>query len=323
MLTLQQRLRAALKFFLDPDTTREGESLPVPIEPSVPESYTYSPPIVRTEVKIAFDNQLLAGKNVLITGAGQNIGRSIAIEMAKQGANIYFTDIVADRVDSLERELSDYSVKYRGYIADVSKIGDTDKLCQDLLDRNIAIDILVNNVGIYFMTIGLDNLNLQEWQQTFNTNVFGPLYLTRLIWQRMIEEKIQGSLLFITSVHQQEIVRWPSYSASKAALAMTIREIAVDLAPHGIRVNSIAPAAVKVDEEGNPFFHKYYLLQNSTIPPHYIGRAAVYLASDYFSKYTTGTTLTIDGGSLLYNSRVAENPPPSSKIKQSGAWSLE
>jgi NAD(P)-dependent dehydrogenase (short-subunit alcohol dehydrogenase family) len=304
MVTFKKRLKASLKSFINPDIIRESNQQQIPPTPSL-----YVRPIVEQEIKFAFDNQLLSQQNVLITGAGQNIGKNIALEMAKQGANIYFTDIIPERITALEQELSTYAVKYKGYISDISKMEDSEALCQDLIAQNITIDVLVNNVGIQFETMGIDNLNLQKWQTIFTTNVFGPLYLTRLIWQRMIEEKIQGSLIFITSIHQQEISRWPSYSASKAALAMTIKEIAVDLAPHGIRVNAIAPAAVNVDEQGNPFYLKHYLLHNSTIPPHYIGRAAVYLASDYFSKYTTGTTLTIDAGVLLYNSRVAENPP--------------
>ncbi len=304
MVAFKKRLEASLKSFLNPDIIHELHQQQIPPIPSF-----YVQPIVEREIKFAFDNKLLAQKNVLITGAGQNIGKNIALEMAKQGANIYFTDLIPERITSLEEELSTYAVKYKGYISDVSKMEDNEALCQDLFAQNITIDVLVNNVGINFGTMGIDNLNLQEWQKIFNTNVFGPLYLTKLIWQRMIEEKIQGSLIFITSIHQQEISRWPSYSASKAALGMTIQEIAVDLASHGIRVNAIAPAAVKVDEQGNPFYLKNYLLHNSAIPPHYIGRAAVYLASDYFSKYTTGTTLTIDGGVSLYNSRVAESPP--------------
>jgi NAD(P)-dependent dehydrogenase (short-subunit alcohol dehydrogenase family) len=304
MVAFKKRLKASLKSFLNPDIIRESNQQQTPPPPS-----PYIRPIVEREIKFAFDNQLLAEKNVLITGAGQNIGKSIALEMAKQGANIYFTDLVPDLITALEQELSTYPVKYKGNISDISKTEDSEALFQELLAQNITIDVLVNNVGIQFETMGLDNLNIQEWQKTFNTNVFGPLYLTKLIWQKMIEDKIQGSLIFITSMHQQEIVRWPSYSASKAALAMTIREIAVDLAPYGIRVNAIAPAAVKVDEQGNPSYHKHYLLHQSAIPPDYIGRAAVYLASDHFSKYTTGTTLTIDCGASLYNYRVAENPP--------------
>jgi NAD(P)-dependent dehydrogenase (short-subunit alcohol dehydrogenase family) len=305
MATLQARLRACLKSFLNPDSNQE---LPQNSVPS-PSSDEPTSPRLEPEIKVVFDNQLLANKNVLITGAGQNIGKSIALEMAKQGANIYFTDIESDRITALEQELSTYSIQKQGYLSDISKTEDSDALYQDLLEKDISIDILVNNVGIQFETVGIENLKLQEWQETFNTNVFGPLYLTKLITQTMIEKKIQGSVIFITSIHQEEIVRWPSYSASKAALKMTINEIAVDLAPHGIRVNSIAPAWVAVDAQGNTLSHKYHLLSKSSIPPCYIGRAAVYLASEYFSQYTTGTTIKIDSGATLYNYRVAQTLP--------------
>lgn len=304
MVTLQKRLRACLKSFLNPDSTQESPKNTIPSPPTEP-----TLPRLEPEIKVVFDNQLLAGKNVLITGAGQNIGKSIALEMAKQGANIYFTDIESDRITVLEQELSTYSIQKQGYISDISKTEDSDALYRDLLEKNISIDILINNVGIQFETVGMENINLQEWQETFNTNVFGPLYLTKLITQTMIEKKIRGSVIFITSIHQEEIVRWPSYSASKAALGMTIQEIAVDLAPHGIRVNSIAPAWVAVAPQGYTLNHKYHLLSKSSIPPCYIGRAAVYLASEYFSQYTTGTTIKIDAGASLYNYRVAQTLP--------------
>lgn len=90
---------------------------------------------------------------------------------------------------------------------------------------------------------------------------------------------------------------------------MIIQELAVDLAPYGIRVNGIAPAWVAEDEQGHPFSQEYHLLHHSSINPRYIGRAAVYLASDYFSKFTTGTIIKIDAGASLYNYRVAQNPP--------------
>ncbi len=90
---------------------------------------------------------------------------------------------------------------------------------------------------------------------------------------------------------------------------MIIQELAVDLAPYGIRVNGIAPAWVAEDEQGNPLSQEYHLLHHCSINPRYIGRAAVYLASDYFSKFTTGTIIKIDAGASLYNYRVAQNPP--------------
>jgi NAD(P)-dependent dehydrogenase (short-subunit alcohol dehydrogenase family) len=91
------------------------------------------------------------------------------------------------------------------------------------------------------------------------------------------------------------------YSASKAALGMIIKELAIELAPHNIRVNGIAPGNIKEDEKGNTIPHRYTPLYGSSINPCYIGRAAVYLSSDYYSRYTTGTVIKIDGGLSLYN----------------------
>jgi NAD(P)-dependent dehydrogenase (short-subunit alcohol dehydrogenase family) len=289
---IKNRFKAALKAFFDPVSTLDLKVFVKTIEPSV-----------------VLDNQLLAGKNVLITGAAKNIGRSIAIEMAKQGANIFFTDILEEGCLNLEKELKIYSVKVKGFVSDISQPDDIDILYNALEENQIIIDILVNNVGLQFETIGINNLDLEEWHKTFQTNVFGPMYLTKCISEMMVNRSIQGSIIFMTSIHQEILVRWPSYSSSKAALGMILKELAADLAPSGIRVNGIAPAWVAEDKQGNPLNNEYNLLHRCSISPCYIGRAAVYLASDYFSKFTTGTVLKIDGGTTLYNYRIAQNPP--------------
>ncbi len=295
-MTLKNRLKAALTAFVNPSAIQKpATQKPLPkLEP---------------DPAVVMDNQLLAGKNVLVTGAGKNIGRSIALEMAKQGCNVFFTDVSESKITQIDKELKTYRVKSQGYVSDISKPEDIDNLHSNLGKNQVKIDILVNNVGIQFETIGINNLDLGEWHKTFNTNVFGPMYLTKLISQMMVSDRIQGSIIFMTSVHQKEIVRWPSYSASKAALGMIIQELAVDLAPYGIRVNGIAPAWVAEDEQGHPLSQEYHLLHHCSINPRYIGRAAVYLASDYFSKFTTGTIIKIDAGASLYNYRVAQNPP--------------
>lgn len=289
---IKTRFKAALKAFIDPVSTLNRKVFVKIVEPSV-----------------VLDNQLLAGKNVLITGAAKNIGRSIAIEMAKQGANIFFTDIIEEGCLNLEKELNTYPVKVRGFVSDISKPEDMNYLYSILEENKIIIDILVNNVAIQFETVGINNLELGEWQKTFQTNVFGPMYLTKLISKMMVSNSIQGSIIFMTSIHQETVVCWPSYSSSKAALGMIIKELAVDLASYGIRVNGIAPSWVAEDEQKQPLSIEYSLLHGCSISPCYIGRAAVYLASDYFSKFTTGTVLKIDGGTTLYNYRVAQHPP--------------
>jgi NAD(P)-dependent dehydrogenase (short-subunit alcohol dehydrogenase family) len=143
-------------------------------------------------------------------------------------------------------------------------------------------------------------------RDVFRTNVLGPLALTSRITDAMRRRKAAGSILFITSIHQWVVKRDPPYSASKAALGMLVKELAVELASSGIRVNGIAPGYIEVDDKERPIRHRYTPLYGTSIDPAYIGRTAVYLASDYFSKYTTGTVVKIDAGLSLYNHSVDE-----------------
>jgi len=295
---IKTRIKAALKAFIHPALIQR-------VPPPPPRTFPKPAP----EPRIVLDNQLLAGKNVLITGAGKNCGRGIALEMAKQGANVFFTDLSDQACVSLEHELAIYPVKAKGVVADITKTAESDAIVEQLNQNQIGIDILVNNVGRQFAGGGFAGLGVEDWQQTFQTNVFGPMYLTRLVAERMIANGVQGSILFLTSIHQDVISRWPIYSASKAALAMLIKELAVELAPAMIRVNGIAPGWVLEDEHGQPSHHEYTLLRDCSIAPRYLGRAAVYLAADYFSAFTTGTVLKLDGGLSLYNHRVAQEPP--------------
>jgi len=246
-------------------------------------------------------SHLLAGKTALITGAGRNIGRSIALEMVAQGANIVFTDIDRERTVRLEQELHGLKMNVRGIVSDVSNPHDIDSLLHILTQERLSIDILVNNAGFLYTADAMPNASLDnEWQKTFSTNVFGPMHLTQAIASGM-QAKGGGSIVFITSIHQWVVRGISSYSASKAALGMIIKELAVELAPFHIRVNGIAPGWVEEDNKGETFVSHYSLLHRTSINPKYIGRAAVYLTSDYFSKFTTGTLLKIDDGLSLVN----------------------
>jgi len=246
-------------------------------------------------------NKLLEGKNILITGAGRNIGRAIAIETAKQGANVFFTDIDKKPLNALEKELSQYPVQSKGFLSDISKTEDIDFLCQNLFELQPRIQLLCNNVGLTGNRAEKDDMNLSEWHNMFQANVFGPMYLTHQISKRMIDDRTAGSIIFMTSIHQWHVRRIASYSSSKAALGMIIKELAVDLAPFGIRVNGIAPGYVQEDENENPVPHRHTPLHKTSIKPVYIARAVIYLASDFFSKFTTGAVITIDAGLSLYN----------------------
>jgi NAD(P)-dependent dehydrogenase (short-subunit alcohol dehydrogenase family) len=234
---------------------------------------------------------LLDGKTALVTGGGRNIGRSIALAMAEQGATVLFTDVNAGRCRSVEAELRAVRAGARGFVSDVSRAADNDALVAALRARATAPDILVNNVG----------LDSEDFETTYRTNVFGPMQLTKACAGMMIAGGIEGSIVFVTSIHQETVRRIAAYSSSKAAVAMIVKEMALDLAPHRIRVNGIAPGFVKGDAAGNGEPHPDTPLGQTSIPPRYIGQAAVFLAADHFSRFTTGSIFTIDAGLSLVN----------------------
>lgn len=120
--------------------------------------------------------------------------------------------------------------------------------------------------------------------------------LTRAVASRMVERGKGGAIVFITSIHQHVPHGKPAYSATKAALGMIVQELSLELAPHGIRVNGIAPGWVAENAQGFPIRYSRAPLHQESVHPRYIGRGVVYLAADYFSRCITGTVITIDSG---------------------------
>ena len=290
MLNLRSRTKAALRAFVHP------KLIPLMRPRSLGSS-------------TGEEGSLLAGRNALVTGAGQNIGRGIALEMAKQGAHIYFTDIDGGRIDLVQKELNALQPGSRGFLYDITKKEDTDALCRLFQKEKITIDILVNNVGVQFGVPKVKKVDIEIFRKTIETNLTGPLYLTKQIVEMMIEQKIQAAVIFVSSIHERLVCRDISYSTSKAAVGMMIREFAVELAPYGIWVNGLAPGAVAVDNDPIQTYDRYIPLHNTPIAPAYIGRAAVFLASEFYSACTTGTVLTVDAGLSLFNHFVDQRPP--------------
>jgi NAD(P)-dependent dehydrogenase (short-subunit alcohol dehydrogenase family) len=240
----------------------------------------------------------------LVTGAGRNIGRAIVLEALAAGGRVTFTDRQPERCAALEAQIRDRVGLARSVVADVSRLDDNLSLVGSIDEWGEPVTVLVNNVGTPPKVSGLLDLDPRDFRSALDTNVVGPLHLTRLVVERMIQRGIRGAIIFVLSIHSDSIRRAPAYSASKAALKMLVRELAVDLAPHEIRVNGIAPGWVWEEEVPQPSTPLY----GTTIPPTYIGRAACFLASDYFSRHTTGTVVTVDGGLSLFNHILASEP---------------
>lgn len=256
-------------------------------------------PMLNDEVPGMLQNGLLLqGRTALVTGAGPNIGAHIARELAQNGAEVHVTDLNRDWLDTLTAELATIRDGCSGLVSDVASASDRQALLDHLASRGALPDLVVNNVGTEYASLRFPEFETNKTRSLFEANLIGPLELTSRLTSKMIKARRPGSVLFISSIHQDVLHKHNvAYSASKSALKMVVKELAYDLALHAIRVNGIAPGYVTT----KPVAHSFTPLYNRPVAPDYIARATVALASDYFSLKTTGTVLTIDGGLSLHS----------------------
>lgn len=240
---------------------------------------------------------LLDQQTALITGAAKGIGRGIAIEMAREGADIILADVDEEGMHETEKMIADCGGKYLRVRADIQDAEQIRQLVNMAFQQFSTIDILVNNAGINTPApAGFLDVSVEVFDRVLQTNLRGSFFLAQCVAQKMIEHKTQGTILFTSSTHAHVVSMQPVYSASKAGIEMLVRELALDLAEYGIRVNAVAPGWIDVKglaEKTNPFIPLGY-----TGSPEDIAHTMVFLASRYAS-YITGQTLTVDGGFSL------------------------
>lgn len=245
---------------------------------------------------------LLQGRTVLVTGAGPIIGGHIAREMALHGATVFFTVMSVDWRNELERDLKSINPDCRGFLADTTEFDASIRVLDAIGSKNRHVDILVNNAARFDFTRRFEEKDLQELERLYKVNVFGPLSLTQHVVRRLISIKRPGSILFLTSIHQFTLGKlWLAYTSSMAALGMVVRDLAMDLARHSIRVNGIAPGYCTAGRKPHKLPCHRTPLGKEPVHPRLIGRNAVFLSSDHYSHHTTGTILTIDGGLSLHS----------------------
>lgn len=241
----------------------------------------------------------LKGKNAIITGGSKGIGKSIALTLAEEGANVAICARGEEALRTTENELVKKGVKV---YANPCDIGDSEKLeifIDKVKDKFGSVDILVNNVSA--LSLG-DEYN--DWETSINIDLLAAVRATRKVVPWMIESG-NGNIVFISSVSGLESGSPPAYAAAKAALISYSKTLAVQLAPKHIRVNSVAPGSVEftgglwelTKEQNRPF----YDMMLNTIPsgrmgtPDEIGKVVTFLVSPCAS-WVTGTCLAVDGG---------------------------
>ena len=248
--------------------------------------------------------QKMKGKNVIVTGSGTGIGREIALEFAREGANVVFHySHSADGAKSGSEQAKKLGVKSTAIHADFSKLNDALKLGDEAIAFLGKIDILVNNAGISFNKPFL-KVEPEQFKKMYDVNIRAQFFLTQKIVINMIEHGKGGAICNITSIHGVSGAPEHSvYAGTKGAIIAYTRSLAVELAHKGIRVNAIAPGFCSTrlvtslpDKIKDKIVSRIPLKRFAE--PKEIAYAALFLASDECS-YMTGQVLSVNGGLYL------------------------
>ena len=243
----------------------------------------------------------LEGKVALITGAGMGIGRSIALAFAREGAKVAVSDLELDSAKAVAMEIIEKNGLAIALELDVSKKEHIEKGIVLVLKNYGRIDILVNNAGIVKSSNFIElTEDLIDWH--FNVSVKGLIEVSKCVAKGMIKQG-SGRIINMSSMSEKIVgSRQAHYAATKGAVKMLTRGMAVELAPHNILVNAIAPGIINTRINKNLLsdpVRRNNALQRIPLgrpgEPDEVAGAAVFLASAD-STYVTGSTIFIDGG---------------------------
>jgi len=246
----------------------------------------------------------LTGRSALVSGGASGIGKAIAQLFLEEGASVAISDINGDGLDAAVKELSGYGT-VMGINGDVRSMADAGRMVAATVESFGAIDVLVCNAGITSV-MPIEQLTEEEWDAVLTTNVKGMFTLVKHAVPHMIS---QGGGSIVTLGSEMGIVavpESPAYNASKGAVIMFTKSIAVDLIRHNIRVNSLCPGITRtpllqaeVDNSIDP--ERTAAEQASWAPimrvaePREIAQGALFLASEA-SSFAVGSCLVLDGG---------------------------
>ncbi len=245
----------------------------------------------------------LAGKVAIVTGSGSGIGQSIAIRLANESAAVVIDYYGSpDGANATKSQIEAAGGKAITCEADVSNLADTQRLIDQTCQQLGRCDILVNNAGI---EKGADFWDVTEadFDAVLNVNLKGAFFLTQAFVRRLRDAKQPGRIINISSVHEDiAFPHFSTYCASKGAMRMLMRNLAVELGPLNITVNNIAPGAIATPINTSLLANKPKLdalLHNIPLDrlgtPEEVAGLAAFLASDE-AAYITGSTYVIDGG---------------------------
>ena len=258
--------------------------------------------------------QLLKGQKALVTGASSGIGKAIALALGHAGADVCVNYVSgADKAQEIVDHLGEHGFKAFAYQADVSKEDQVVAMFDAMREEFGTVDVVINNAGLQ-QDAPVDKMTLAQWQKVIDVNLTGQFLCSREavreFKRRGVRPEIScaaGKIICVSSVH--EVIPWAghvNYAASKGGVMLMMKSIAQEVAPYRIRVNSIAPGAIRTPINMQAWDTPEHYAELLKLIPYKrigeaeeIGRAAVWLASDD-SDYVHGVTLFVDGGMTLY-----------------------
>jgi 2-deoxy-D-gluconate 3-dehydrogenase len=255
----------------------------------------------------------LSGKNAIVTGGAMGIGFGIVKRYVEGGANVLVADLDGDLADRKVAELEGPG-KAVALRIEVSDPLAGQRLVDECVSSFGSVDILINNAGIYPMTPLLE-MSRETWQRVIDVNLTGLAFISKAVGARMVEQGSGGKIVNIASIDalHPSMVGLAAYDSSKGGVLMFTRAFALEMAPHGVTVNAIAPGGIGTEGtaaplEGSGMTEEQMaaMLEQfvAKIPvgrmgePDDIAKVAVFLASSA-SDYVTGELIVVDGGRLL------------------------
>ncbi len=258
--------------------------------------------------------RVLAGQKALVTGASSGIGRAVALALGAAGADVvvnYAT--AADPAEEVAAAIRASGAAAYTARADVSREDEVHVMFAAMIERFGTIDILINNAGLQ-RDAAFHEMTLAQWNEVIDVNLTGQFLCAREAIREFLRRGVvptvssaAGKIICMSSVHQ--VIPWSghaNYAASKGGVMLMMQTLAQEVAPKRIRVNSIAPGAIRtpINQPAWQTPEAYEALM-TLVPykrigePDDVARAAVWLASDG-ADYVVGATLFVDGGMTLY-----------------------
>ena len=258
--------------------------------------------------------KVLVGQKALVTGANSGIGRAVALALGQAGADVVINYIAGDdAAEEVAGQIRKSGSNAYAHKADVSQEDQVQEMFRRMAEQFGTIDVLISNAGLQ-RDAAFHEMTLAQWNTVISVNLTGQFLCAREavreFFRRGVVESVScaaGKIICMSSVHQE--IPWSghaNYASSKGGIKMMMESLAQEVAPRRVRVNSIAPGAIRTPINTAAWQTKQAYESLMTLVPYKrigepidIARAAVWLASDD-SDYVVGATLFVDGGMSLY-----------------------